>query len=337
MSNSAIEANGLPAALARHALNGPTMGSRWTSIFHAPAGFGTDELRAALQAAVDRVDDQMSSWKPGSDLNRLGDAPVGRWVDLPAEIVAVLDTALAIGEASDGAFDIGVGDLVEAWGFGARGGVPDPIAAAEAARRRALAAPKALELDRANRRARKHVALRPDLSGIAKGFGVDELGRVMTAAGLRSWLVGIDGEMLARGTKPDGRPWTIAHESPREATREIAGILELTNCAVATSGDYRHVREVGGRRISHTMDPRRNAPLASDLASVTVLAETCMAADAWATALMVLGADEGARRASRVGLDVMFLLRDDAGRVHDRSVGPQFSGKTVATARAVGE
>lgn len=336
MSNLNFAANSRPEPLVRFALQGPTMGSRWTAVCHAPAGFGTDHLQAALQAAVDRVDDQMSSWKPGSDLNRLGDAPVGRWVDLPAEIFTVIEAALAIGDASGGAFDIGVGELVEAWGFGARGGAPDPLAAAEAARRRAGAAPRTLELDRTNGRARKHAALRPDLSGIAKGFGVDELGRVMAAAGLRSWLVGIDGEMLARGVKPGGRPWAIAHESPREGTREIAGILELTDCAVATSGDYRHVRRIGGRRVSHTMDPRRNAPLASDLASVTVLADTCMAADAWATALMVLGAEDGSRQAARVGLDALFLVRDDAGRVYGRSVGGRFSSEAAATALAVG-
>lgn len=310
MSNAPVEAADRPEAPIRHALSGPTMGSRWTAVFHAPAGFEPAGLGAALQAAVDRVDDQMSTWKPGSDLNRLNAAPVGRWIDLPAELATVLDAALAVGEASDGAFDIGVGDLVKAWGFGAGAGAPDPVAAAAAARLRTGAAPKTLELDRVNRRARKHAALRLDLSGIAKGFGVDELGRVMAAAGIPSWLVGIDGEMLARGTKPDGRPWAIAHESPREGVRAIAGILELADCAVATSGDYRHVRAVDGRRVSHTMDPRRNTPLVSDLASVTVLADTCMAADAWATAILVAGATAGRELAARRGLRVLAVDRD---------------------------
>ncbi|MBT9291030.1 FAD:protein FMN transferase [Hyphomicrobiaceae bacterium 22] len=288
------------------------MGSRWTAVYHAPASFDAAGLRTALQAAVDRVDDQMSSWKPGSDLNRLNAAPVGRWIDLPVELATVLDAALAVGTASGGAFDIGVGDLVRAWGFGAGAGMPDPAAAAQAAHLRLASPPQSLELDCVNRRARKHAALRLDLSGIAKGFGVDELGRAMAAAGLRSWLVGIDGEMLARGTKPGGRPWAIAHESPREGHREIAGILELVDCAVATSGDYRHVQEVDGRRVSHTMDPRRNAPLASDLASVTVLADTCMAADAWATAILVAGAAAGRELAGRRGLRVLAFDRNGA-------------------------
>lgn len=310
MSSFPVTASDRSETPLRHALSGPTMGSRWTAVVHAAAGFEPAGLQTALQSAVDRVDGQMSSWKPGSDLNRLNAAPVGQWIDLPAELATVLDAALAIGAASGGAFDIGVGDLVTAWGFGAGAGAPDPAAAAAVARRRNCAAPQTLELDRVNRRARKHVALRLDLSGIAKGFGVDELGRVMAAAGLRSWLVGIDGEMLARGTKPGGRPWAIAHERPCEGHRAIAGILELADCAVATSGDYRHVREVDGRRISHTMDPRRNAPAASDLTSVTVLAETCMAADAWATAVLVAGAAAGGELADRRGLRVLALDRD---------------------------
>ncbi|MEJ1157301.1 FAD:protein FMN transferase [Prosthecomicrobium sp. N25] len=299
-----------PEVLVRHALNGPTMGARWTAVLYAPTNLETTGLRAALQAAVDRVDDQMSTWKPRSDLSRLNAAPVGRWIDLPQELATVLDAALAVGTASQGAFDIGVGDLVRAWGFGAGAGDPDPIAAAEVARRRPVAAPQTLEIDRTRRRARKHAPLRLDLSGIAKGFGVDELGRVMAASGAGSWLVGIDGEMLARGTKPNGRPWAIAHERPREGIREIAGVLDLADCAVATSGSYRHLRETAAGRIGHTMDPRSNAPAASDLVSVTVLAPRCMDADAWATAILVSGSAAGAALVRRLGLRVLAVGRD---------------------------
>jgi thiamine biosynthesis lipoprotein len=151
--------------------------------------------------------------------------------------------------------------------------------------------------------------LRLDLSGIAKGFGVDELARVMRAAGLSSWLVGIDGEMRAAGGKPDGNPWAVGHERPDRDTRSLMGVIELDDSAVATSGDYRHVVEIDGGRHAHTIDPRRDAPLANNIASVTVVAPTAMAADAWATALMVLGGEAGAVLARRVGVSAIFVSK----------------------------
>lgn len=287
-------------------LSGPTMGARWSAVFHGePLGWH-DDLRSALQASVDEVDRQMSTYRRDSDLNRLNAAPVGAWTQLPAETVAVIEAALAIGEASDGAFDVGVGDLVAAWGFGAdaRSGAP----AGKAPHGLAL---KTLELDAAGRRARKWAPLRLDLSGIAKGYGVDRLGETMDRFGIASWLVGIDGEMRARGCKPDGSAWAVGHERPVIGRRDLMGVLELEDVAVATSGGYRHCHEVAGRMVSHTMDPRTGEPLDNGLAAVTVLAETCMAADAWATALLVHGLDEGVALARRLGMSALFVDGQD--------------------------
>lgn len=286
------------------------MGSRWSCVFWAAEGFDGAAMRRSLQAAIDRVEQQMSTWRPDSDLERLNAAPIAEWMPVPTALMTVLATALEIGRLSDGAFDIGVGDLVRAWGFGGGARTPDAHRIAALEGRPALAAPKLLQLDRANGRARRLAPLRLDLSGIAKGFGVDELARVMREAGLSSWLVGIDGEMRAEGRKPDGGPWTIAHEKPDAGAREILGILELSGAAVATSGGYRHRARMGERTATHTMDPRRAAPIETDLAAVTVLAETCMAADAWATALLVTGAEQGAVLARRLGLAAVFVKSD---------------------------
>jgi len=288
------------------------MGSRWSAVFHAGGDVDAAALTRRLQGAVERVEQQMSTWRPESDLERLNAAPVGAWVQIPRELAHVLATALEIGRLSRGAFDIGVGDLVQAWGFGGGARVPDGGRIAAIDGRPSFEPPKTLQLDPAGCRARRLAPLRLDLSGIAKGFGVDELAREMKAAGLSSWLVGIDGEMRAEGTKPDGRPWTIAHEKPTPGEREVLGVLELSGAAVATSGSYRHQRQVAGRTLSHTMDPFRGAPLENDLAAVTVLSETCMAADAWATALMVRGANDGLALARRLGLAALFVRTDDA-------------------------
>lgn len=300
--------------LIRQTLSGSTMGTRYSAVFYMPLGTDMAALNAAVLAAVDRVDRQMSSWKADSDLNRLNAAPEGVWVDIPSELMTVLEASLKIECATNGAFDIGVGKHIAAWGFGpaARTAARDqpPTTASEPRQ----AASASLELSRREGRARKSAPITLDLSGIAKGFGVDEMARVMDAFRIPSWLVGIDGEMRAKGAKPDGSMWAVAHERPDRHVREAMGVLELQDMAVATSGNYRHFREVGGRTVSHTIDPRTGAPLENDVASVSVLAPRCMTADAWATALMVMGVEAGLEAAQAHGFDVIFVLQDGSVR-----------------------
>lgn len=317
---------------ARVALNGPTMGTRWSALFYAEPSVDRDPIRAALQTAVDEVDGQMSTWKPDSDLMRINAAPVGQWVAVPERLRHVLRLGLEIGRASGGAFDTGMGDAVTAWGFGPEAAAPDGIHAAMEAPRRP--AHEVLEFD--GDHLRKTAAIALDLNGIAKGYGVDRLAETLRDHGVKDALVGIDGEMRALGPRPDGKVWTIAVEAPDPERRAPHSILALQDAAVATSGDYRHWVEVQGRRLSHTMDPRRGAPLVASPASVTVVARTCAEADAWATALMVLGKDRGAALARRSGLDALFLMRDVEGNARGVGVGRLFSEEPAAIASAEG-
>ncbi|MBC7133832.1 MAG: FAD:protein FMN transferase [Roseovarius sp.] len=315
---------------ARVALNGTTMGTRWSALFFTDPGFDPSPIRAALQAAVDEVDGQMSVWKPDSDLMRLNVAPVGEWIAVPAQLAAVLRLGLEIGRASGGAFDIGMGDAVTAWGFGPEAAAPAGIRAAMSAARHP--AHEVLEMN--GTLVRKAAPVTLDLNGIAKGHGVDRLAGTLHDHGIGNALVGIDGEMRAMGLRPDGEAWTIAVEAPEPTRRAPHSILALQDAAVATSGDYRHWVEVQGRRLSHTMDPRRGAPLIASPASVTVVARTCAEADAWATALMVLGPERGVALARRNRLDALFLLRDDDASIRGVGVGRLFSEDPAAIASA---
>ncbi len=291
----------------RHAMSGKTMGTRYSAVVYTNPGFDVAALSTALFEAVDRVDQHMSTWKPGSDLNRLNAAPVGDWITLPPDVIQVLQMAQQVGARSGGAFDVSVGESVAAWGFGAHAAEqrPDPVNSA-----RERAAGCAFELDMVTRRARLLRSASLDLSGIAKGFGVDELGRVMGKFGITRWLVGIDGEMRAGGSKPDGSPWLIAQERSEAGIREAMGAFELTDRAVATSGTYRHCHDMGDRTISHTIDPRTGRPIANALSAVTVLAQTCMEADAWATAFLVMGSEKALPLARIMGMDTVFVLAD---------------------------
>ncbi|WP_260958724.1 FAD:protein FMN transferase [Pseudomonas citri] len=305
--------------LKRYSLNGETMGTRYTALFYAEAGLDTDSLNHHLSRVVDRVDQQMSLYKPNSDLNRLNAAPEQQWQVVPEALLKVLTAALRVGRLSSGAFDIAVGDLVNAWGFG-----PDqpslPTAALDmTAPRPRLSACAGLALDPQHNRVRKRGPLSLDLNGIAKGFGVDELARCLDSLGITDYLVGIDGEMRARGAKPGAQPWVVAIEKPCRGVREVMGVMDLSDAAIATSGDYRHWIDVRGQSYAHTLDPATAAPVCNALAAVTVVASSCMLADAWATALMVLGPTEGPRLAQARGMDALFVLRD-GDRFHEIAI-----------------
>ena len=297
-----------PPAVRRYSLHGATMGTRYTAVFHAPAAIDAAAIGASLFAAVDRVDRQMSAWKPDSDLCRVNAAPEHTWIGIPGELAQVLETALQVGRESQGAFDIGVGELVEAWGFGpSRLPVPTPPAVPPGTRPGAGGA--SLDLDRQRGRVRKRAPVRIDLSGIAKGYGVDQLAACLDQWGIASYLVGIDGEMRARGSKPGGQAWTVAIEKPTCGVREVAGAMELMDTAIASSGDYRHWVDIAGKRYSHTMNPALQQPAANHLAGVTVLAASCMLADAWATALLVLGERDGVKLARERSMEALFTVR----------------------------
>ncbi|MEO7399718.1 MAG: FAD:protein FMN transferase [Polaromonas sp.] len=300
-------------ALQRHSLSGETMGTRYTAVFFAGAGVDVSAIGAGLFAAVDRVDRQMSTWKPDSDLNRLNRAPERQWEDAPGELISVLGTALQVGQQSGGAFDINVGGLVNAWGFGAGGQAPNGALIAALERQPHRPAGELLEIDPLHQRVRKRAAVTLDLSGIAKGHGVDELARCLDAFGVDRYLVGIDGEMRARGLKPDGQAWAVAVEKPVRGVREVMGVMEITDTAIATSGDYRHSVVLNGEHHAHTMNPALGGPARNRLAAVTVLASSCMLADAWATALLVLGEEAGIELAQTRGMDALFVLRDGEG------------------------
>lgn len=293
----------------RQRLQGPTMGTQWSVVIDGLAAQRAHFLQAALQQAVQEVDEQMTTWRTTSDLMRLNAAPLGQWIDVPPHLLRVLAAGLAISQATQGAFEMNLGDAVQAWGFGAA-----PIdlcrikAASDRPRHRAT---DGLQLDQTRCRAQKTAPLALDLSGIAKGYGVDRLAEVLADFGIASALCAIDGELRALGSQADGTPWVVAVETPDTAARLPHSYVALADGALATSGDYRHFVTVKGHRLSHTMDPTRRAPLVSAPASVSVLAQSCMQADAMATALMVMGAHAGQAYAHKNGISALFLMRAD--------------------------
>ncbi|RSZ59120.1 FAD:protein FMN transferase [Massilia atriviolacea] len=289
------------------------MGTSWSARVMAPPGAGPAVLES-LQRQLDLVVAQMSHWDRDSNLSRFNSAPAGNWHRLPDAFFTVLSYALEVAEASGGAYDPCAGALVNAWGFGARQRYNEanfyaPLPAATQAIV-ARADRQRLQLDRASRRALQPGGVQIDLSSVAKGYAVDLLARCLEAQGLHHYLVEIGGELRGAGTKADGQPWWVALEGvPGAGDGAAPTTVALHGLAIATSGDYRRYFEHGGRRASHTLDPRTGAPIRNDVASVTVLHAECMAADALSTALSVLGPEQGLALAERQNVAARFLLR----------------------------
>ncbi|TCZ60839.1 FAD:protein FMN transferase [Roseicella aquatilis] len=312
-----------PAGGTVRALEGATMGTRW--LVRWAGDPGPEDLRPGIQARLDTVVAQMSGWEAESDLSRFNRAPAGTWQDLPADVLAVMDCALAVAAETGGAFDPTLGRLVDLWGFGPRPTpVEGPPGEALLAPARAGAGWQRLRLDVPNRRLLQPGGLALDLSGIAKGHAVDLVAEHLAAASIPAFLVEIGGELRGQGVKPDGTPWWVALETPPgEAPAGEQFVVALHGLSVATSGDYRRSFRHGGRRYGHTLDPRTGWPLAESLASVTVLHPSCMRADALATALGVLGVEAGLDHAGRYDIAALFLTRED-GRLREH-MSPAFA------------
>ena len=286
-------------------LSGESMGTNWSARI-AAADVDLAAVRAAIQAALDQVDGEMSPWKPGSALSAFNQAPAGSAHALPAQTDAVVGLALRIAGETDGAFDPTLGRLTDLWGFGPEpftGGPPDPTALAEA---HALAGWRRLSLDDEGRLVQPG-GVHLDLCGIAKGHAVDLAAGAIEAQGVGSYLVEVGGEVRGAGIKPDTQPWWVALEHP--ASEGAAGLL-IAACgtAIATSGGDRRHFEHTGRRYSHTLDAATGEPVRETVLAATVLHPCCAAADALATALIVMGAERACAFAETHSLAAVLTL-----------------------------
>lgn len=274
------------------------MGTSWSAqIVDPPAG-----CAAAIDAVLADVIAQMSNWDAASVISRFNRTPLGAWIELPAAMLTVLRAGIAMARLSDGAFDPAIGRLVDHWGFGPAHRPASPAA---------LAAPwTRIEIE--GDRARRLADVTLDFSGIAKGYAVDAVAATLRGLGVVNFLVEIGGELRGDGIKPDIQPWWVDVEAPPGLAVPILRVA-LCGLSVATSGDYRRFRLEGDRRLSHSIDPRIGAPIAPGVASVTVLHDSAMMADAWATAITVLGPDRGMALATRHDLAARLVLRTDGG------------------------
>lgn len=286
-------------------LSGETMGTRWSVALYAADGVSDDLVRDKIQSELNRLVLQMSHWRDDSSLSEFNRAQPGEWMALPEEFFHVLRVALEVATQSGGAFDPSLGIAVDRWGFGPSGPRDVPPPCEEVCTREPGWA--RIQLDVALRAARQPGGVALNLSAIAKGYAVDHLASLLDDLGARSYLVEIGGELRARGLKHNLQPWWVAVECPPGC--ELGTQVALSGLSVATSGDYQRYFFHQGTRYAHTLDPKTAAPLTAAPSSASVLHPSCMVADAWSTALTVLGVASGLQQAARQGLAAFFLER----------------------------
>ena len=303
-------------------LAGATMGTTWHVTYIEPAN---DLAQSALQQGIEeqlaQVDRSMSTYREDSEISRFNASAANVWFTVSPEFYSVLSTALVVGKASGGAYDVTVGPLVDLWGFGPGPAIDSPPDQSSITQLLAQVGQDNLQLDEAGPGVMKLKELSLDFSSLAKGYAVDQVASWLAGQGLGRFLVEVGGEMRMSGMSGRGNSWRVAIEQPESTGRTVATAISLTDAAVATSGDYRNFFEVDGKRYSHSIDPRTGYPVAHDLVSVTVVHPSAMLADAWATALTVLGAERAMAVAQAQDLAVYFIRSAGEDFVHSHTAG----------------
>ena len=300
-------------------LTGSTMGTYYAvKVPRPPEGIDAQSLRAGIEATLDQVIAEISTYDPGSELSRLNADPSTDWLAISPALLAALTEGLRLSRLTEGAFDVTVGPLVNLWGFG-----PDPKADAVPAPEAIAAAlarvghgKLALRADPpAVRKARGDLYV--DLSALGEGLGADRMAAYLESLGISDYMAGVAGTLRVRGRNASGKPWGIAIEQPTPGKRAVQRVLPVSDRAVSTSGDYRNFFEEGGRRYSHHIDPRTGQTVAHGLASVTVVLpaapDAAMRADGLATALIVLGEQAAPALAESLDIAAYFIVREDQG------------------------
>ncbi len=298
-------------------IQGQTMGTTYSvKVVAAKAALPSEsDLKTWSDEVLGAINQSMSSYISTSELSLLNASAEQGWVDASPPLYQVLEVSQGISTLTEGAFDITVMPLVNLWGFGPKPNqfkLPSDEALAKAQEQVGYA-----KIELSEGKVRKPAGVTMDLSAVAKGYAVDQVASMLLEKGFANVMVEVGGELVMRGKSPRGGPWRIGVENPRYnvlvSEPSAAQTVELSDVAMATSGDYRNYYELRGKRYSHTIDPHTGRPITHKTASVTIIANTCAKADALATAMTVMGAKKGLALAEQHQVAALFIVKTDEG------------------------
>lgn len=288
-------------------------------------------LRGKIQKIFDEVNQKMSVFEPASELNEINRAPAGQKINVSRELYNILQTSKEVYEKSGGRFDPSVEPLIELWGFGINKKHLSPNDKKIKKTLEYCGFDKIRLSEQTNAVSKKHDKTTLNLSAIAKGYAVDRVAELLRSLGYKDFLVDIGGEVYASGRKNKRtRGWNVGIAHPAPDSRKNMFIIELQDMAVATSGDYRNFFTQNGKRYSHAISPQTGRPAEHNLASVTVFNPSCMLADAYATAILTAGEEEGLALANKQNIAAVLFVRTPENTIDVRySQATQKNGMTT--------
>jgi len=294
-------------------LEGSTMGTTYhITLVKVPPQLKEIQLKQEIDKLLNEVNQQMSTYKKDSELSLLNQNPSTDWIPISKALFTVIQEALRVSELSEGAFDITVGPLVNLWGFGAKWTEEKIPSQEEIYQTKQRVNYQYLSIQTnppAIKKAKPDVYI--DLSGIAKGYGVDVIADFVEKQGILNYLIEIGGELRTKGSNPQGEAWKVAVEKPIPNIRATQTIIPVHDAGIATSGDYRNFFELNGRRFSHIIDPKTGEPVQTNVVSATILdSKSCMTADAWAKMPIVMGAEKALALAERKNIAMYLLIKE---------------------------
>lgn len=275
-----------------------------------------DNLQQKIDSTLKSVDNSLSPFNKRSVITAINE---NRDTTPDAQFIEVFTLAQEISATTNGAFDITVAPLVNAWGFGFKQGtIVDSLTVDSMLQ---FVGYKSIRLSD-NKIIKQQPQTMLDCSAIAKGYGCDRVARMLESYGIEDYMVEIGGEVIAKGKNDKSKQWSIGISKPTEdksgTINELQEILRISGKSVATSGNYRNYRYEDGRKLSHTIDPRTGYPVAHTLLSATVIANDCATADAYATAFMVMGIDKAMEICKDKGIDAYFIYCTPEGAINTR-------------------
>lgn len=287
------------------------------------------QLESEVANELEAIDKTFSNYRPDSVIETFNNNPGLDSQSVGEEVVALFNVARRVSFATQGCYDLTIKPLFQMWGFqGDSLTIPAPERVQQALAE--VGMDKVEVVDPSH--LRKPPAVKVDVSSVAQGYSVEKISQVLERQGIRNYLVEIGGELKAAGHKPDGQPWRIAVEKPLPGEQRMMKVLTMPKqqpLAVMTSGTYRHYFDVDGRRYSHILDARNGRPVTHDLVAVTVLHDNPTVADAWSTALLCVGQEEGMRIADAEQLKVLFVQQQAEQLLETKSQALAASGLSI--------
>jgi thiamine biosynthesis lipoprotein len=295
-------------------LTGFTMGTAYhVTVVDTDQQHPPELIQAQLDTVLEQVNQHMSTYIPESEVSMLNRVPNALPFEVDPALFDLLMQAMELSWLTNGAFDVTVGPLVNLWGFGPETSDNSVPGQAEIDAVMDRVGYQHLVLNIADTTVQKNRPVSVDLSAIAKGYGVDKVAELLRSMGYADFMVEIGGELYLSGNNPAGKPWRIAIEQPGKSPGQVHRAVNVSNAAMATSGGYRNYFEVDGRRYSHTIDPRTGRPVTHTLVSVTVIATSSAYADALATAITVMGVEQGLQLANEQGMAIYLISQTAEG------------------------